>query len=988
MTVTTSSPLTVGKNIKGFTVVAIAPLPHLRMTAYQLVHEKTGAKILHLHNDDQENLFSVSFPTPPPDDSGLPHILEHSVLAGSRKYPVREPFFEMLKMSPATFINAMTGADCTYYPVSSQVPQDLFNLADVYFDAVFHPLLTEKTFKREGHHLAPVDPEQPTGQLKVTGVVYNEMCGAFSDPEARLDTLLNRAMFPDNIYGLESGGDPVSIPELTYENFRKFHATHYHPSNAYFLFYGNIPTEDYLDFLVDKLNEFDRLNIDVSIKRQSRWSAPKFLRDVYPIGANEAKEEKTYIITQWLVGDSTNPQESIDFDILGRILLGNEAAPLKKAIVDAQLGKNLLSGGGASSVGCEGVFSVGLQGSEPERGEQFNTLVLETLEKIAETDIDPELVAAAFQQATYQHQEVARRYPLRMLMRVMQSWIYGGDPLAYLQMEQELKDCQARYQANSHYFNQMIKDHLLNNPHRLTVVMAPDQQWQSEYDQLLSDRTAKICQDLSETELKQIAEEALLLQEDAGTPNPPEAIATLPQLKVSDLPTKPQHLPTTVEELPGGLVLLRNDVFANGVNYLQLNFDLQGLPAELWEYLPLYIEALRKLGATGLSYEQIARRIASNTGGIGFQSQLQTHSVDIDKSVYGLRVTLKTLDEQIEPALSLLHDLLFTVDPTDLNRLRDVVTQIYARYRSDLVYNGIQTALLRAGAGLTLEGYLNNMIGGLPQLELTTKLSQSFEQIADDLINKIITIRDFVISQNLTASFTGSDQSYQLVKNTLNTWQAKRQNQPASLTNLPFQSEKNLRVGLAGPVQVAYCVQVMPAPHYSDRLSPLLDLGSHILQLGYLFSEIRLRGNAYGAGFSYNSLGQKISLYSYRDPHITRTLNVFAKLADYVQNMELSQAEVDRAIIVTTQEDSPVLRPDVASGLALSRYLTGLTDEAREQRYTQTLEAKANDVRQAVLEVLSTGLNNSAICVMSAREKLAEANNQIPEPLVIQDILG
>jgi Zn-dependent M16 (insulinase) family peptidase len=989
MAVQTQQLPAVGQKINGFEVKAVTPLKHLQMVAYQMEHLKTGAKVLHLHTtEDAENLFSVSFPTAPPDNSGLPHILEHSVLAGSQKYPVREPFFEMLKMSPATFINAMTGPDCTYYPVSSKVKQDLFNLAEVYFDAVFHPLLTENTFKREGHHLAPIEQDDPTGELKITGVVYNEMCGALSDPEQRLETISNQKLFPDTIYGLEYGGDPKYIPELTYEAFRQFHADRYHPSNARFVFYGNIPTEEYLGFLAPKLEVFDRRDLDLPVTRQPRWQQPQSVMDSYPIGASEPEKEKTYILMKWLVGDATDAAEWTDLDILNRILLGNEGAPLKKAIVDSQLGQDLLPHSGMDSVGCEAVFAVGLQGSESDRVEAFEKLVAETLEKIAAAEIDREIVEAAFQQAGYQHQEVARMYPVRMLFRVMQSWNYDGDPLTFLNMSDRLAECKQRYAENPNYFNSLIREKLLNNPHRLTAVLRPDREWQTIEDKALALKMEQLRSQLNEAELQRIAKEAAELDADAGTPNPPEAIAKLPQLKVTDLPPKPEHIPTIIEELPGGAVVLRNQIFANGVSYLHLDFNLQGLPPELWPYIPAYIDALQKLGAAGMNYEKIARRIAASTGGLNFQCQLQTHAEDARRPVYGFRVTLKTLDDRIEPALALLEDVLFKVDPRDTARLRDVMLQSRAQYSSDLVYDGIHTAMQRAAGAVTPMGYLGEQMNGLPQLELVEKICSKFDELGGDLMAKIETIRDFVSSQPLTASFTGSDRAYSLVRNTLSQWSSKQQSPSIAQPPTGFTPIRNLRQGLAGPVQVAYCVQTLPAPHYSNPSSPLLRLGAHLLGLGYLFSEVRLKGNAYGAGCSYSSLGETITLYSYRDPHVVRTLKVFAGLVDYVKNADWSQEDVERAIIATTQKDSPVLRPELVTGLSLGRYLTGQNPEIRDDRYERAMKATVAEVKQAILDAFEKGGDRTAVCVMSSREKLQEANGQMSgNPLDIRDIL-
>ena len=987
MPILTERTLEVGQQLEGFEVKAITPLKQQQMVAYQLQHLKTGAKLLHLYSEDAENLFSISFPTPPPNSTGVPHILEHSVLAGSEKYPVREPFFEMLKMSPATFINAMTGPDCTYYPVSSKVKQDLFNLAEVYFDAVFHPLLTENTFKREGHHLAPADPENPQGDLKFTGVVYNEMSGAFSDPEQRLDSIANRSLFPDNIYGLEYGGDPKNIPELTYQEFRDFHGSYYHPSNGYFVFYGNIPTQEYLSFLAEKLDTFERREPEININKQSQWSEPHFQEDSYPIGAADPDTEKTYIMLKWLVGNSTDPNEWVALDILSRILLGNEAAPLKKAIVESQIGQDLLRSG-VDSVGKETTFHIGIQGSEPDRGEAFNQLVINTLEELANNELEPSIVAAAFQQAAYQHQEIARMYPLRMLFRVMQTWIYGNDPLTFLHISDRLAECKQRYTEDSGYFNKLIREKLLNNPHRLTLVLKPEREWKSTYDKAVSEQVEAVRSQLTPEQLERIATEAEELDIESGTPNAPEEVAKLPQLQVSDLPNSPEHIPSDIEQLDDGVTLLRNQVLANGVNYLQVDFSLRGLPEDLWLYVSTYIDALRKLGAGEMNYEQIARRIASNTGGINFQCQLRTNAQDPYRPVHGFRVTMKTLDEQLQPALELLRDMIFAVNPRDTARLRDVVTQSQAQCSSDLVYNGIYTAMLRASAGMTPEAKISEIINGLPQLELLNKVCARFDEHGANLMAKIETIRDYVANQPMIASFTGSDHAYELVKKTLSEWSQQQQQQPGDNFASRFDPIYNVREGLAGPVQVAYCVQTMPAPHFSHPKSPLLELGTHLLGLGYLFSEIRLKGNAYGAGCAYSGLGKVVSLYSYRDPHVSRTLDVFAGLMDYVKDVDWTQTDVDRAIIATTQNDSPVLRPEVATSLALERHLTSQTAELREERYQRSLQATVEDVKQTLVDVFSAGMEKSSICVMSSREKLEEANHQMEAtPLQIRDIL-
>ncbi|MDZ7333664.1 MAG: insulinase family protein [candidate division KSB1 bacterium] len=976
--------------IHGFRVVNITPLFELNFTAIQLEHIKTGARIMHFYADDSENLFSINFPTPPPDDTGVPHIMEHSVLSGSQKYPVRDPFFEMVKMSMATFINAMTGWDCTYYPVASNVKQDLFNLAEVYFDAVFHPLLTEQTFRREAHHLMPKNPRQPTGELTLNGVVYNEMKGTFSDPESRLYRGMSRALFPDSIYGRESGGDPESIPDLTYQAFKKFFEDHYHPSNAYFFIYGDIPTEEYLIFLKDKLDAFERREVRVKISQQPRWDSPRRMQDFYPIGSSESPEEKTYVVINWLVGSGIDALDVAQLYILSNILLGNEAAPLKKAIIDSKLGQDLIYSG-FRSVGLESVFTVGLKGTEPDRADRFERLVFDTLNQLAQEEFDRERVAAAFQQAAYHYREILPSYPLHLMDRVVNVWIQGGDPLTFVRMNEHLKTCQQKYQENPALFNQLIKERLLDNPHRLTYLMLPDKDLEAREEAAFAQRMKQVRSQFNEEQLKRIAREAKRLERESGTPNSPEALATLPQLKVSEIPRQPKHIPTTIERLAKGVELLINDVFANGVNYLYLDFNLTGLPKNLWEYMPRYVDAINKLGAAGMNYEQIASRVAAHTGGIDCWTYFTTHATEPQRSVWGLRFSLKSLDEQIDPAMELLRDLIFAVDPRDKERLRDVVVQARAHYRTELVQDGSGTASRHAARGLSAEAYLAEIIHGLPQLALTEQLVDDFDQRFSELIGHIEAVRDFILNpRRLTASFTGSDYAAERVRQHLTSWIQQMNDQPitpAALEFVPYQQPP--REGLASPMQVAYCSQVVPGWHISHPDSVLLKLGTRIISSEYMLNEIRFKGNAYGAWASYDGLDQEFELSSYRDPHIARTLQVFENLMQYVQQADWTQGDVDRAIIGAAKHYHKPLRPKTATRKALHRHLTGQTPQFREAQFDRILSAAAKQVTRATLDFLLENWQRSAVCVVSSREKLAQANRQLKKgKLSIRDLLN
>lgn len=988
-----------GAELHGFRLRSATPVPEVRSVAYLLEHPASGARLLHLHTADPENLFSVSFPTPPPDDTGVAHILEHCVLAGSRRFPVREPFFEMIKMSMATFINAMTGEDSTYYPVASNVAKDLFNLAEVYFDAVFHPLLTEQTFRREGHHLTPRGEANGggAGRLAISGIVYNEMKGAFSDPDACLGRQLNHNLLPDTIYSHESGGTPEAIPDLDYDFFRRYHATYYHPSNAYFFAYGDIATADYCRFLGARLSDFTRRPVSwppgagadaFAPARQQRWSEPRVLRESYPIGAAEPEAERTYLVNAWLTGDALDPVDAALMRILSLILAGNEAAPLRKAIVQSRLGADLTYSG-SSSVGREATFLIGLRGSESDRAGQFRELVDSTLQRVADTGISPELVETAFRQAAFEYLEVQPLFPLHTLFRVVGSWLYGEDPLSFLRLGTHLETCRAQWAQEPDLFGRLLRERLLDNPHRLNMVLRPDRAMQERFDQRLAARVQSLEGEMSEAQIAQAAADAAELEQLNSTPNTPAQLASLPQLRVDDLPAALQHVPTAVSEV-AGITLLRNDVFSNGVNYLALDFDLTGLPAELWPFLPRYLEAAAKLGVAGAGYEEVARRKAAATGGISASVSLSAHSAAAGRILRGVRFSLKALDDQMEDALAILDRVVFSVDPRDRARLQEVLVQARMRYRTGLVRGGARTASLHAGRGLDLEGHLAEIVNGLPQLALCERLTGAFDQEYAALTERIEQIRDFLLVRGrLTVSHTGTERGAGRVGAALASWGERLRAEPISDVDLGFTPyAAPPREGLAAQMDVAYCAQVMPAPHFSQPGAVPLEVGAHIVNLDWILPEIRFKGNAYGAWFRYDALGGSLALGSYRDPHVTRTLDVFRRTRDYVAAANWNESDVGRAVIAVAKRGFTPLRPRPATGLALQRHLAGITPELREARHERLKATTAAEVRQALQQALAAGFPRSAVCVVSSRDKLEQANRELDAgQLAIEEIL-
>ncbi len=979
-----------GQELDGFVVQEVTPLAELRAVAYRLEHPTSGARLLHLHAEDRENLFCVCFPTPPPDDSGVPHILEHCVLAGSRKFPVKEPFFEMARMSMATFLNALTGWECTYYPVASNVRADLFNLSDVYFDAVFHPLLSEDAFRREGHHLAPARADQPLGALTVNGIVYNEMKAAFSDPEQRLRRTSMRRLFPDTLYGRESGGEPEQIPELTYRDFKRFHETYSHPSNAFFFLYGDLPTPEHTRFLGPRLAPFERRDVPLTIERQSRWLAPRAVERTYSIGRDEAATGRTYALLSWIVGDATEPEEVVSFDILGRALVGHDAAPLKKAIIDSGLGQDLVQSG-FRPLGLESLFCVGLKGTEPERAGQFFDLVLRTLAEVADKGLSREAIEAARLQAAYESLEILPTFPIHTMDRAISPWILGGDPLSFLTMRKHFESVRRRLDADPGYLPGLIRQRLLDNPHRLSTVLRPDREWSARTDADFSRKMQEVRASLSDDETARLAEQALELERQAAAPNSPEVLALLPQLAIAELPVRPQPLPTRVEDLSGGCELLVNDVVTNGVNYLHVDLDLEGLPEELWPYLSLYGAAIVRLGAAGAGYEEMARRKAHNTGGVTTDTQFLTHAVDPARSVCTFGLALKALDETFAPALQLLGELLFELDCRDFARLHEVLVQARAAARTRLVHRGRQTATDHAARSLTREAARVATVRGLPWLSLLERLVPRFDEEKEGLASKLEAIRDFLLVRGrLKASFTGSAGHLSTVRGSLDGWLGRMRDASGSAAPGEFAlGAGRRRDGLAAPIQVAHCARVCLAPHYSHPDQPLLALGAQLLHHDYVLREVRLKGNAYGAWCVYDGFERLFRFGSYADPHIASTLDVFEGAAGHARGADWSQKDVDRAIVATAKTYHRPIRPEQVTRTALTHRQLGLTPELREASYTRILQARAGDVKRALLAMLDAGNSVHAVCVVSSREKLEAANEQMAaNRLDLVDIFG
>jgi presequence protease len=976
------SCLSPGEIIHGFAVEGVVPLTEIRCMAYCLKHTRSGARLIHLHARDGENLLAIAFRTPPPDDTGLPHILEHTVLCGSRRYPVKDPFVELLKTSLATFLNAITYPDKTVYPCASMNEKDFFNLAGVYCDAVFHPLILPEHFKQEGHHFDFEDRADPASALAIRGIVYNEMKGAFSDLDGMIGYHCHR-LFPDNAYGRISGGDPAAIPSLTYKDFSDFHRHYYHPSNSYIFIYGDIPTEKHVAFLNDQyLHAFDRLDIDTTIALQSRWPAPRRHTHPYPASPKDRPDEKTAVVMTLFTNEITDVECTLTMHILEHYLLSNAASPLRRALVDSRLGEDLTHSG-YGDYQRDTVFSVGLKGAAPDKARTLETLVLETCRRVADEGLDRRKVEAAFHQLELETRDIGSMYPLRLMERVYDSWIYDGDPLFMLERGQHLADLRAKYENTPRYFEKQLMTLVVENPHYLVLTLVPDSALQSERNEALVSEMADTKSRMSEEQIADIAREAERLEALQNEPNSPETLATLPQLKLTDVSPHPMDIDTDVERV-AQRPFLTTRVFTNGLNFLRLGIDASGLGDELIDFLPLYAEALRKMGTDEDDYLAMAEREAETTGGVCVSVSGAGRFSNPDHVQPFLFADSNALDAKLPEMVRFLTDRITKTDFSDLERLKTVILQSRVQRHSGIVPAGNRYAVLHAQRRLSRNGELAERLGGVYQTRMLDTLANELDDRLEAVSAKLSAIHGRLRERGrFVASFVGTRRGADIARGWYEQFLGGFHNEAAPVESATFTAEAGAREGIALPAEVAFAAQAFRAVPASDPLAPALAVLAQALSFGYLWNEVRAKRGAYGCSASYNQANGMFSFASYRDPFICETLDTYTGVLEHVEHdMDLSADAVEQAVIGSVRTLDHPIRPGSAVRNALSRYLAEIDDEVRQAYRSRLLSLSADDIRRASEDVLRPGLAAGTVCVISSRKKLEAANEHLGASLL------
>lgn len=966
--------------VYGFELMRERHIPELNAWARLYRHQRTGAELLSIENNDENKVFGVTFKTPPTDSTGLPHIMEHSVLGGSRKYPVKEPFVELLKGSLSTFVNAMTFSDMTTYPVASQNLQDFYNLIDVYLDAVFYPTITPDTLKQEGWHYE-IDPEN--GQLAYRGIVFNEMKGAYSSPDGLLGRYSEQYLLPDTPYAYDSGGDPAVIPSLTYEQFKAFHDTYYHPANARFFFAGDDDPMTRLRLINDFIADYSALEVHADVPLQPRWTAPR--RVTRPYAASDDSNNKAFFTISWLLPEVTDTDAVTDLQLLSHILMDTPASPLRKALIESGLGEDV-TGGGLSIYQRQMTFSAGMKGIAKENIEKAEALILQTLGELAEKGIEPDMVAAALNTTEFQLRELnTGSFPrgLALMIGILPVWLHGGDPLEALAFEEPLNRLRARI-ANGGYLEKLIGDYFVNNPHRSTVILEPDAHYNHRLEIEETQRLAAIRATMDQDDIQRIAAEAEALQRRQETPDSPEALATIPMLRLSDLERNIRLFPIEVTEESGSKVLY-HDLFTNGIAYLDIGFDLRVLPQHLLPYVRLFAQALTEMGTQKEDYARLAQRIGIYTGGISASPFTTTVLEDRATSAW-LMIRGKAMYDRTDKLLDILRDIFLMLELDNRERFRQIVLEAKVSLESALVPSGHNFANTRLRSHFSEMYWLNEQMSGISYLfflrELAGRIETGWESVLADLRvlqQKLINRRAMLANVTLDAANWGkfAPQLRQFI--------ADLPDAPVALATW-MRDEPSRNEGLTIPAQVNYVAKGGPLYELGYQLH-----GSHVvitnyLRLTYLWERVRAQGGAYGVNGNFDFTTGIFSYTSYRDPNLLKTLDNFDGAAAFLQQLELSDSELTKSIIGAIGDMDAHLLPDAKGFTSMIHHLIGYSNEQRQRVRDQVLSTTLADYR-AFGDVLAQ-LNRSAdVVVMGSADAIEKANAERGHWLKVQKVL-
>ncbi len=1016
-----------------FTLIQEKHIAEIDSLARLYRHDGTGARVLSLTNSDENKVFGISFRTPSADSTGVAHIMEHSVLCGSRKYPVKEPFVELIKGSLNTFLNAMTYPDKTCYPVASTNLADFYNLVDVYLDAVFYPAITEETLAQEGWHYELDSPDSP---LTYKGVVFNEMKGAYSDPEGRLGDVVQQSLYPDTAYALDSGGDPAVIPELSYERFKAFHDSYYHPANSYIFFYGDDDPAGRLLILESWLSDFGERKVESLPGLQPRLSAPRSVRAPYDSG--DSPDAKSYVTVNWLLpervparvseampaagataaspesapaaeveaatkspGGSGDSETALGLTILSHILTATSASPLRRVLIESGLGEDL-AGAGLTDELRQMNYSVGLKGVEADKTEAVESLILSTLRDLADKGIDPATVKASMNTLEFAMREKnTGRLPrgIAIMLGALGAWIYDGDPVAALSFEEDFARIKAGVQAGG-YFESLIAQHFLDNPHRTTVVLEPDPEEGARREAAEAEKLSRIKASMSPAEIEAVMEAARALKEKQQRPDSPEALATIPALKLSDIDPKVKIIPIEVSAVEEAK-LLCHDLPTNSILYFDIGFDLHTLPERLIPYVGILGRLLLETGTAREDFISLSQRIGRSTGGIQGGTVISSaRNSPVSQAWFMLRS--KVLAGMEDELFDILEDVLGTARLDDRERFLQIVLEEKAGSESALLPSGHRVVNSRLRSRFTEADRIGEKTEGLESLFFLRSLAERAEKDWPGILAELQELRAALVNRNAAlVNVTADGPLLAAVEPKIGKFLRALPGEPliahdwsrvedagAALktgANGPARKAPAASGGVgtgAGPLGAAEALTLPSQVNYVGKAANLYSLGyapdgsihviNKYLQTTWLWEKIRVQGGAYGGFSIFDRNSGVFSFLSYRDPGIAPSLRNYDGTAGFLKALDISAPELEKSIIGTIGDVDAYMLPDAKGYTSMLQYLTGNTPQERQKTRDQILGAKARDF-VAFAEILEKAATSGEVVVMGSPEAIEKA---------------
>lgn len=935
-----------------------------------LKHKKSGARIAILSNNDDNKVFYIGFRTPPEDETGVPHIIEHTTLCGSKKFPVKDPFIELAKGSLNTFLNAMTYPDKTVYPVASCNDQDFKNLMDVYLDAVFNPNITkyEEIFKQEGWHYELIGKDD---ELKINGVVYNEMKGAYSSPDEVLSSQIYRSLFPDNTYSKDSGGNPEYIPKLTYEAYLDFYHKYYHPSNSYIYLYGDMDVVERLEWL-DKeyLSLYDYKKVNSEINKQPAFDEIKNVEAQYSITMDDSQENKTYLSYNRVVGDTLDEMLYQAFDVLDYALVSSPGAPVKQALIDAGIGDDVYGSYDAGIL--QPVFSFVAKNANASQADEFESIIENTLKEVVKTGINKEALLAGINSSEFKFREADfGQFPKGLLfgLNCLDSWLFD-DMKPFIHLECLGTFAKLRKAVDTDYFEKLIQEYLLDNTHGSSVTVKPKRGLGNEREEALAKELSDYKASLSNEEIKKLIEDTEHLKKYQEEPSSDEDLRKLPMLTRADM--KKNAMPfSNIEDELSDVKVVRHDIESNGIDYISFLFDAGDFAQSELGYLGFFTNALGLVSTEKYSYTDLANATNIYTGGISTGTASHPDIKDRNNFVFKFEVKLKVLEKNLDKALELMEQMLLTSDFTDTKRLGELVAQIKARLQANLSSSGHLVAAMRSMSSFSRYALYQDELKGVAFYRSICCIEKELSESPKSVSDKLAAIAKKLFARNrMLISFTGNNEAYGNAKPSLEKVIAGFDKMSAigNQAEVHFNTAKEAFIDAS---QIQYVAKTGDFICEGYEYTGALRLLRIILSYDYLWINVRVKGGAYGCMNTFLRSGESYFV-SYRDPNLSDTLDVYDRIPEYIKSFSPDERDMTKYIIGTFSALDTPMNPEAKGSRSLSAYLEGITYEQIQKERNEILNAQPEDIRR-LADLVEAVLKKDSICVIGNENMIKES---------------